>query len=197
MSSAAEAPDISSTFQAPQVVNPKSNFFRPLPLGPDPTSAFIEKSAVAVAATALPSRATLLREHFPAFLLKILYSGKVFPHLIHFVAIFKELSALGCPAPCDLQTLESFASSNPLDLEGDAGSFAPADLTSRMRFFSSALYRDFLERRSLGLLQAAQDTDNSTQRQKFLEALTVSVQSLDGEEAPGLQKKSGLGHDHV
>ena len=160
-----------------------------MPLGPGPSAAFIEKTAVAVASTGLPSKATLLREHFPAFLLKILYNGKAFPHLKQFVTIFKDLSTLGCPAPCDLQTLESFASTNPLDMDVGVGSFAPADLTSRMRFFGSALYRDFLERRSFGLLLAAQAAANTAERQKCLEALTVSVQSLDGDEAAHLQKK--------
>ena len=74
-------------------------------------------------------------DHFPTFLVKVLYNAKAFPHLQHFVKIFKDLVALGCSAPRDLETFESFASTDPLNLDVDVGSFAPADLTSRMRFF--------------------------------------------------------------
>jgi hypothetical protein len=192
VSSAASAPGQSAA-KAPGVsaATAKAPFFRPLPLGvTGTTSAYIPAAAVAVAQTALPSKATLLREHFPAFLLKVLYNAQAFAHLHHFVKIFKELAELGCPAPCDLEVFERFAATDPLDLDVDVGSFAPADLTSRMRFFGSPLYRDFLERRCSALLEGAQKSASPPERQKLLEALTVSVQNVDGDKAQVLQKQA-------
>ena len=123
----------------------------------------------------------MLKEHFAGFLLKTLYGCPCWNQLKPFVGIFKDLASLGCAVPCDLDDLETFATAAAADTKLCPQKFASSDLTARVRFFGSALYRDFLKHRARALLAAAKAAGNADQRKNFLQLFIESATSLEGD----------------
>ena len=123
------------------------------------------------------SRASLVKSHFPTFLLKILYSNRCYVDLKHFVPVFKQLVDLGCGAPCNLTALENFAGASVITKSQEAASaFTDGDLDARVKFFGSALYADYLDIRARGLLSMAKATKDAAERDEVLKALaTVTI----------------------
>jgi hypothetical protein len=68
--------------------------------------------------------------------------------------------------------------------------FASEDLTSRVRFFASLLYKHFVECRAVALLSAAQQATCPTKRSEFLQLLYSSASPLDGEVGIELKRKA-------
>ena len=82
------------------------------------------------------AKSQLLTEHVPHFLLKIVYGAKCFEHLAPFVKVFKDLVAVGCVAPCDLNRLEAFAGVNVISPQAGFKDFEEGDLAARVRFLA-------------------------------------------------------------
>jgi hypothetical protein len=148
------------------------------------------KTAAAAPAAFGPTadKTSLLCSHFLTFLLKILYSAKCFEHLKHFIPIFQDMQDLGCSTPCNLAALAAFAKADPLDTNLCTSTFAAEDLTSRVRFFSSVLYGDFLEFRAVSLLWAARAATTSETRLKHVDLLVSCAQSMEGEAGAAMQR---------
>jgi len=81
-----------------------------------------------------------------------------------------------------LESLKAFATT-PLDGVGEVGfhTFADGDLGARVRFYGSALYKDFLEERSQALLAKARVATSDADRDELLVSLSASVQGIDAE----------------
>ena len=178
--------------QAPESASPKAAD-PTAAKAPEPTAALAPETTAAqapVVHVAQPSlaKSSLMLQHFPPFLLKVLYNSKGFEHLKDFVTIFRDLVTLGCVAPCNLDALEAFAKADPLEHDVNVASFAPEDLTARMRFFSSVLFQDFQEKRTHGLLKAAQCTTDGVRRQALLDRLLSAVQSQESDEQGTMHK---------
>ena len=130
---------------------------------------------------------TIIKEHFPGYLLRVLYSNKVYSSLNHFVEIFDELVDCGCKAPCDLPSLRKFAEADLLGAEVPA---IAGDLTSRMRFFSSALYKHFMELRASALETAAKSASDDEKRDGLLKAWYSAAESLEDPSCTDLKSAS-------
>lgn len=59
----------------------------------------------------------VVKDHFPGYLLRVLYSNKAYSCLRHFVDLFEELVVCGCKAPCDLPSFRKFAEADLLGAE--------------------------------------------------------------------------------
>jgi len=114
-----------------------------------------------------PKSHSMLANHFPGFLLKILYAAKCWKDLKHFVPTLRDLKILGAPVPCDIEALQKFAEADPIAQEIYPDNFAAEDLTARVRFFASPLYKDFVESRATALLKAAQTATTSEASSQF------------------------------
>ena len=98
------------------------------------------------------------------------------------------MQELGCATPCNLEAVEAFANAGPLVEKVCLSAFAAEDLTSRVRFFSSALYRDFLDTRGQSLLRAAKTATSSESRLKHVSLLTTCAAGMEGETGHNLQR---------
>ena len=117
---------------------------------------------------------------FPNYLWKTLCSGRCFRVLKHFVPLFTLLEEIGCPRP--LACLAAFAETDPASLESpDLKDFASGDLGMRLRFFDSALYKDFTLLRAAAILQAARNAVDSEARLQHLRSLQAAAENLDEE----------------
>ena len=130
--------------------------------------------------------ATLVRDKFALWLLRELYKFRCFEVLGEFVKILEELVDAGCRSPGDLQALRSFAgtrvddSSADMSVNIDAGS-----LESRLAFYNSVLYRDFVDTRARRMLSAAQRATTSADRRGCLKALAhVARETGRAEDCP-------------
>ena len=59
--------------------------------------------------------------------------------------------------------------------------FAAEDLAARVKFFASALYKDFAQRRSKALLRQAKTQTDATARAEWMKIVASSVANLDGD----------------
>ena len=156
-------------------------FFRPLPVrSAGGAQEVLETIALNAAQSSAPwTKQSLLVNEFPKFLLKVLYASKCFKDLKHFVKIFRDLCAVGCVAPCDLHGFEAFANADPKATDVDVNLYAPDELEPRLRFFSSALFKDFQNLRTRALLDSARSASSGYERQVFLDALSAAANFQD------------------
>ena len=127
---------------------------------------------------------SIIKEHFPGYLLKVLYSSKAYSCLAQFAQIFDDLVGVGCKAPCDLHSLRAFAEA---DLLGATVPAVAGDLSQRLLFFSSPLYKHFLELRVSALESAAKSASENEKRDAFLKALYSAAESLEDPSSAALK----------
>ena len=99
-------------------------------------------------------------------MLKVLYSNRAYSCLQEFVKIFEDLEKCGCKAPCDLPSLRAFAAAS---LVAEKVPDYAGELTDRMKFFGSVLYKNFVELRAAALESAAQKAKTDEEREKTKE----------------------------
>lgn len=110
-----------------------------------------ESAAAAPASSAADApgasvKMTLIRQHFPLYLIKLLYSNKCYSVFRHFVPLLAGLTQVGCEVPANVTALKTFAG---VDLDSptsvDLSSLTAADtLGDRLKFFSCPLYKDLV-----------------------------------------------------
>ena len=137
----------------------------------------------------MDKRASLLMTHFPGFLIKVLYNAKCWTVLKHFVTLLGELKTLGCTAPCNLEALDAFATTAPDNRDVTFSSFAVEGLTERVKFFSSPMYKNFLERRADALLKKAREQKDLKTFDEWIELYGAAAHSLEGEEGVKHQRQ--------
>ena len=83
--------------------------------------------------------------------------------------------------PCDINAFETFALAGVADTKLCSEKFVSSDLTARVRFFGSALYRDFLQQRTRALLAEAKAAQSAPKRHEFLQLFMECAMSLEGD----------------
>ena len=130
-------------------------------------------------AAAAPEKAQLIKKHFAGFLLRLLYGARCYYHFKHFIPVFEGLASVGCVAPAAIGPLKVFATT---DLEKPVSSdsfYEGADLTDRLRFFGSALYKDYLDCRMSALLEAGKKSTEPEHRQNLFASLVQLCASAE------------------
>ena len=126
----------------------------------------------------------MIAEAFPQYLLRVLFGGRCFAVLKHFLPLFTLMQDLGCPLPLEQGCLASFAATDPASLAPPAlAGFTAGDLGMRLRFFESVLYKDFTVLRAASILEAARDAGDCENRTTCLSALRSAVANLEQEGA--------------
>lgn len=103
--------------------------------------------------------------------------------LKEFVPLFQELELLGCPSPVLVTCLHAFSQVDPAVLAPPSlDGFAGGDVGSRVRFFTSTLYKDFTHLRSAGLLEAARNAMDRAERLAAIAALRSAAANAEVDE---------------
>ena len=136
----------------------------------------LKTSGDGAAAGQTPAQMSIIKEHFPGYLLKVLYANRAFNCLKQFVQVLEDLVKCGCKAPCDLPSLRKFAEAS---LIGEEIPEHTGDLTSKMRFVGSVLYKHFVELRASALESAAKAASDAAKRDALLKAFSSAAESLD------------------
>jgi hypothetical protein len=126
-------------------------------------------------------------------LLKTLYGCPCWVHLKSFVGIFRDLESLGCTVPTDLTAFECFANVSAADPNLSPDKFAASDITARVRFFGSVLYRDFLQHRLVALLADAREASSAKERDSLLKLFRECAASLDGPQSEQWNQQASWG----
>ena len=119
---------------------------------------------------------SMVKQHLPQLILKVIYTNQSYSCLTHFVKVFEDLKQLGSPEPVDLASLKQFAEA---DLLGGAVPEVAGDLGAKMDFFGSQLYKHFLELRVGALAKAARECTVAQKRNSLLQTFYSAAQSLD------------------
>ena len=119
---------------------------------------------------------SMVKQHLPVLILKVLYSNHSYTCLKHFVKIFDDLKAVGASEPVDLASLKKIAEA---DLLGGTVPEVAGDLGAKMDFFGSQLYKHFLELRVGALATAARECTVAEKRNALLQTFYGAAQSMD------------------
>jgi hypothetical protein len=115
-------------------------------------------------------------------------------NLKDFVPSCQGLVAAGCFAPVDIGALRAFANfdhANPAPTSSD-DFYKGSDLNDRLRFFSSALCKDFIDCRMVALLREAKWTEIPDERKNMFASLRqlCAAQSEDPSSLSEIQKEA-------
>ena len=187
-------PSISNTvhFWCKQVVLSLKNTAAPALAESTATSAPAGKAASArpgAAASAPEGKTTfasIVKDKFAVWLLRELYKFRCFEVLREFVKVLEELVEAGCRPPGDLQALKNFSETRVDDSTADMSVVIDTGgLESRLAFFNSMLYKDFVDIRARRMLSAAQHASVRGDRDARLKALAhVSRETGRPEDCP-------------
>ena len=145
-------------------------------------------------ASVVSKKSTLVKQHFPGFLLRLLSANRCYLDLKHFIPIFEGLHNIGAETPGSLISLKAFASvtlGSP-EVKDAQEYYTGSDLADRLRFYGSVLYRDFLDCRMAALLGSAQSSSAPQHRQACLKALGLlsAGHGSEGSEVSELQTQA-------
>jgi len=126
---------------------------------------------------AAQKKASIIKEVFPLILEKILLQNRIYSLLKHFVQVFEDLEKESFKKPPMFSALQQLSTYELLSDE--KMSVGDIDIGQRVTFYSSAVYRDFLEHRMVSRVDAAKIAETPEALKSCIEKVNSAASALD------------------